>query len=66
MEKEKNIDLIEDIKKNGPLKGIGKPERLKYMSETCYSRRITQKHRLVYQVKNGSIIIIACQGHYCD
>lgn len=38
---EKIINLIEDILKNGALKGIGKPERLKHTkNKILYSRRI--------------------------
>ena len=30
--------------------GIGKPEALKFELAGCWSRRITQEHRLVYRV----------------
>ena len=57
--------LIEDIHRNGAMKGIGKPERLKYRS--AYSRRIDQEHRLVYEIdKNGELHILSCKGHYED
>lgn len=67
-EEGKIIDLIEDICKNGPLKGIGKPERLRYIKSggPYYSRRITDKDRLVYKVDSNLITIIACKGHYDD
>lgn len=55
--------LLEDIKRNGPLKGIGKPEKLK--NRPGYSRRIDDKNRLVYQINElGDIKIISCKGHY--
>lgn len=41
-------DLVKDIERNGPLKGIGKPEPLKHR-KAC-SRRITDEHRLVYNM----------------
>ena len=54
---------IKDIDRNGALKGIGKPELLKYR-KAC-SRRITDEHRLVYNIDtNGNLIIYACRGHY--
>ena len=60
-------ELIDDIRKNGFLVGIGKPERLKYHSKpNRYSRRITQSDRLVYAPYQSGIIIIACKGHYED
>ena len=39
-------ELLEDIRRNGAMKGIGKPERLRY--RPGYSRRIDEKNRLVY------------------
>ncbi|MCL2300576.1 MAG: Txe/YoeB family addiction module toxin [Firmicutes bacterium] len=57
--------LIKDIERNGLLDGIGKPEHLKGCNE--YSRRIDEKNRLVYtQDENGTLIILACKGHYED
>ena len=48
--------LIMDIERNGHT-GIGKPEPLKYDLEGFWSRRITEEHRLVYAIDNGSIYI---------
>ena len=59
--------LIADIQRNGVLKGIGKPEILKYRNEAEYSRRITQEHRLVYITdEHKNLIIKSCKGHYED
>ena len=58
--------LIEDIQRNGLLEGIGKPERLKYEGEERYSRRIDEKNRLVYTLKDGALFIVSCSGHYND
>ena len=41
-------ELLEDIRRNGAMKGIGKPERLRY--RPGYSRRIDEKNRLVYDI----------------
>jgi toxin YoeB len=58
-------DLIKDIERNGLLKGIGKPEPLKYI-KAC-SRRITDEHRLVYNMDDSNnLIIFSCKGHYED
>ena len=44
--------------------GIGKPEPLKGELSGCWSRRINQEHRLVYQVAGNDLIIIARRYHY--
>ena len=56
-------DLIKDILRS-PFEGIGKPEPLKYDLSGKWSRRITDEHRLVYQVENDHIIILTCKYHY--
>ena len=56
-------NLLEDIKRNGAMQGIGKPEPLKYRSG--YSRRIDDANRLVYEIdKLQNIKILSCRGHY--
>lgn len=57
--------LILDILRE-PFKGLGKPEPLKGQWRGCWSRRITQEHRLIYKVEEDSIIIHKCRGHYDD
>ncbi len=50
-----------------PFHGIGKPEPLRHQYAGCWSRRMTDKHRLVYRVQaDGSIFILTCRGHYTD
>ena len=56
-------ELIEDIC-NHPFTGIGKPKPLKYELFGLWSRRITQKHRIIYEVINGRVSIISMKGHY--
>ena len=55
--------LIKDVKRD-PFGGIGKPEALKYELQGCWSRRVTDEHRLVYEVSSYSIVIISCTYHY--
>lgn len=55
-------ELLKDIDRNGVSKGIGKPERLKH--KDGWSRRITDEHRLVYNVDSKNIYVISCKGHY--
>jgi toxin YoeB len=47
-----------------PFRGIGKPEPLKENFAGCWSRRIDQEHRLVYEVFEDKIRILACRYHY--
>jgi toxin YoeB len=55
--------LIEDILRNGFMKGTGKPEPLKYLK--AYSRRIDDANRLVYTGdEKQNLRIISCKGHY--
>ena len=59
----KIIKLIKEMQKN-PFEGIGKPEPLKHDLSGCWSRRIDREHRLVYQVSEEKIRILACRYHY--
>lgn len=55
--------LIKDIQRN-PFDGIGKPEPLKHQFSGFWSRRITDEHRLIYEIKDNSIAIASCRYHY--
>jgi len=57
------VNLIKDVQRD-PFKGIGKPEPLKHEFKGCWSRRIDQEHRLIYQVTEDKIRILACRYHY--
>ena len=59
----KIIDLLDDAAQT-PFTGIGKPEPLKYNLRGCWSRRITREHRLVYEVTDEFIVVLACKYHY--
>ncbi|MDR1973628.1 MAG: Txe/YoeB family addiction module toxin [Bacteroidales bacterium] len=57
--------LIEELHEH-PRTGTGKPELLKGTS--YYSRRITQKHRLVYEILDSIVLVyvLVVSGHYED
>ena len=57
------FDLVEAIVRE-PFQGIGKPEPLRYTLEGCWSRRITQEHRLVYRVADGRLDFLQARYHY--
>jgi toxin YoeB len=59
----KIVKLIDDLL-GDPFSGIGKPEPLKYDLAGCWSRRITDEHRLVYRVTDDEIVILSCKYHY--
>jgi toxin YoeB len=55
--------LLKDIQRS-PFAGIGKPEPLKHGLLGFWSRRITDEHRLVYQVEGETLFLAACRYHY--
>jgi len=57
--------LIKDIMRI-PFDGVGKPEALRGNLSGFWSRRIDDRHRLVYQVLEDRCLIVQCQGHYTD
>ena len=56
------IQLIKEIQRS-PFAGTGKPEPLKHELSGCWSRRMDREHRLVYQVKEETIRILAGRYH---
>lgn len=56
-------ELIRDVRRS-PFSGIGKPEPLKHSLDGFWSRRITDEHRLVYAINDGTMLIAACRYHY--
>ncbi len=56
--------LIKSVERDGPLKGEGHPEPLKY--RPGYSRTINERDRLVYDIEDDEIVIFACRSHYED
>jgi len=57
------LELVEAVLRD-PFTGIGKPEPLKYVLAGCWSRRITQEHRLVYKVTGRRIDFLQARYHY--
>ena len=55
--------LIAEIMRE-PFEGIGKPEPLKHQLSGFWSRRIDDRHRLVYAIENGTLLIAQCRDHY--
>ena len=51
-----------------PQTGIGKPEPLSGDRSGQWSRRITQKHRLIYEIEENivTVDVLSAYGHYDD
>ncbi len=57
------LELVEGVLSD-PFSGIGKPEPLRYELAGCWSRRITQEHRLVYKVSGQRVDFLQARYHY--
>ena len=57
------LDLVEAVMRD-PFEGPGKPEPLKYALAGCWSRRITQEHRLVYWITDETVDFLQARYHY--
>jgi toxin YoeB len=64
----KNLQKIlkQMLRDDDPMQGYGKPEKLKHSLSGLYSRRISQKDRVVYTFDDEAIYIFAIGGHYND
>jgi toxin YoeB len=63
----KNDKILQELQAH-PETGIGNPEKKKYGFAGCWSRQITEKHRIVYIIddENRSVIVLKAFGHYND
>jgi toxin YoeB len=57
------LELVEAALRD-PFGGIGKPEPLRFYLQGCWSRRVTQEHRLVYIVEDRRIEFLQSRYHY--
>ena len=57
--------LVKDISRR-PFEGLGKPEPLRENLSGLWSRRINKEHRLIYLVRENTVLIFSCRGHYDD
>jgi toxin YoeB len=57
--------LLDEVEKF-PTGGTGKVERLKGHGGNRYSRRISEKDRLIYDYfpEENLVVVISCVGHY--
>jgi toxin YoeB len=57
------LELVEAVLAD-PFSGIGKPEPLRHELAGCRSRRITQEHRLIYQVTESRVYFLQARYLY--
>jgi toxin YoeB len=60
----KRINRLIDDALRDPASGIGKPEPLRHLLAGCWSRRISEEHRLVYLVGGDDLVILQARYHY--
>jgi toxin YoeB len=56
--------LLTEMLRNDPACGTGKPEALKHNLSGLWSRRISQKDRIIYKYDDEYVYIFAIGGHY--
>jgi len=57
------VDLMEAALRD-PYAGLGKPEHLKHLGGTVWSRRVSETDRLVYEVFANRIDFLQARYHY--
>ncbi len=55
---------LKEMQRGDPATGTGKPEKMKYELSGLWSRRLSQKDRLIYKFDDQYIYIFAIGGHY--
>lgn len=61
----KNLcQILKEMLRGDPKVGIGKPEALKHNLSGLWSRRLSQRDRIIYKFDSDYIYIFAIGGHY--
>ena len=56
--------LLQEMLREDPSRGTGKPETLKHNLSGLWSRRISQRDRVIYKFDKQYIYIFTIGGHY--
>ena len=56
--------VLKELQRGDPASGLGKPEALKHSLSGLWSRRISQKDRVIYAFDDDHVYIYAIGGHY--
>ena len=64
----KKIEIILKELEIDPYSGTGQPEQLKYELTDKWSRRLNQKDRMIYEVREDvvTVDVLSAMGHYSD
>jgi len=57
------LRIVDDVIRH-PFTGVGKPEPLKRGLSGFWSRRLTQEHRVVYEVAGDAVRFVQARFHY--
>ena len=60
------IDALIGSMMREPFGGLGHPEPLRGWLTNTWSRKIDEKNRIVYRVRDGEVEVVQCRGHYDD
>lgn len=56
--------ILKEMLRGDPSVGLGKPEALRHDLTGFWSRRLSQKDRLIYQFDDEHVYVFAIGGHY--
>jgi toxin YoeB len=56
--------ILKEMLRGDPKSGLGKPEPLKHNLSGLWSRRLSQRDRIIYKFYSNYIYIFAIGGHY--
>lgn len=56
--------VLKEMLRGDPTEGTGKPEALRHNLAGFWSRRLSQKDRLIYKFDDHYIYVFAIGGHY--
>jgi toxin YoeB len=56
--------VLQEMLRSDPGSGLGKPEQLKHNLSGLWSKRISQKDRLIYKFDDEFVYVFAIGGHY--
>ncbi len=56
--------ILKEMLRGDPTTGTGKPEALRHSLSGFWSRRLSQKDRVIYKFDDNYVFIFAIGGHY--
>lgn len=62
----KLCQILKEMLRGDPAVGIGKPEPLRHGLTGLWSRRLSQRDRVIYRFDDNAIYVLALGGHYDD